>query len=303
MKMQDISFKPIGIVRSPFSDVEGMPIQTIGAVGVKGTVELDSDLGHGLKDLKDFSHIILIYCFHLSRGYSLHVHPFLDDTLRGVFATRVPRRPNAIGLSVVKLTGINGSTLEIEDVDILDQTPVLDIKPFVPSFDNRETQKTGWFAKRAQNASEIRADRRFVDLAHDVVGQHHNRAESRSEQMEKILILGCKKAMDDVCIGCSRCLVAFNRREGEFSRYRGRDAEIIALLNCGDCPGATIVTRLAQVKLWNSPMGEIATKIHLGPCITDHCPHKETLLNKIKAKSGIEVVEGTHPYSPENIFA
>lgn len=121
--------------------------------------------------------------------------------------------------------------------------------------------------------------------------------------MEKILIVGCKKAMDDVCIGCSRCMVGFNRRDGEFSRYKDQEAEIMGLLNCGDCPGATIVTRLAQVKLWNAPMGEVATKIHLGPCITDHCPHKETITNKIRAKSGIEVIEGTHPYKPENIFA
>ena len=121
--------------------------------------------------------------------------------------------------------------------------------------------------------------------------------------MEKILIVGCKKAMDDVCIGCSRCMVGFNRRDGEFSRYKPGEAEIIGLLNCGDCPGATIVTRLAQVKLWNAPMDELATKVHLGPCITDHCPYKETLLNKIKAKSGVEVIEGTHPYKPDNIFA
>ncbi len=121
--------------------------------------------------------------------------------------------------------------------------------------------------------------------------------------MEKILIVGCKRAMDDVCIGCSRCMVAFNRREGEFSRYQGQAAEIIGLLNCGDCPGAAIVTRLAQARLWNDPMGEKATKIHVGPCITDHCPHKEILLEKMRAKSGVEVLEGTHPYKPEDIFA
>ena len=121
--------------------------------------------------------------------------------------------------------------------------------------------------------------------------------------MEKILIVGCKRAMDDVCIGCSRCMVGFNRKEGEFSRYEGQETELIGLLNCGDCPGATIVTRLAQVNLWNKPMGEQVTKIHLGPCITDHCPHKEVITNKIKAKAGVEVIEGTHPYKPDNIFA
>lgn len=121
--------------------------------------------------------------------------------------------------------------------------------------------------------------------------------------MEKILIIGCKKAMDDVCIGCSRCLVGFNRRGGEFSRYPEGEAEVMGLLSCGDCPGAAIVTRLAQVKLWNAPMEEKPTKIHIGPCLTDHCPYAETIIKKIKAKSGIEVIEGTHPYMPADIFA
>ena len=98
-------------------------------------------------------------------------------------------------------------------------------------------------------------------------------------------------------------MVGLNRKEGEFSRYEGQDIELIGLLNCGDCPGATIVTRLAQVNLWNKPMNEQVTKIHIGPCITDHCPHKDVIINKIKAKAGVEVIEGTHPYKPENIFA
>jgi predicted metal-binding protein len=120
--------------------------------------------------------------------------------------------------------------------------------------------------------------------------------------MEKILIVGCKRAMNDYCVACSRCIVGFNRKDGEFSRYRDKDAELIGLLNCGDCPGATVVTRLAQMDLWNRPMGEKVTRIHVGPCIVDHCPHKDTIVSKIKAKSGVEVIEGTHPYKPENIF-
>jgi tRNA (Thr-GGU) A37 N-methylase len=96
-----------------------MPIQPSGAGGVKGAVKLRADLAPGLKDLEGFSHIILIYHFHLSIGYSLEVKPFLDDSLRGVFATKAPRRPNAIGLSVVRLTGISGSTLTVEDVDVV----------------------------------------------------------------------------------------------------------------------------------------------------------------------------------------
>jgi len=121
--------------------------------------------------------------------------------------------------------------------------------------------------------------------------------------MEKILIIGCKRAMDDVCIGCSRCLVGFNRKAGSFSRYEGQDVELMGLLNCGDCPGAAIVPRLAQVSLWNKPLDEQVTKVHIAPCIMDHCPHSEILVKKIKAKAGVEVVEGTHPYIPENIFA
>ncbi|MBW1709753.1 MAG: CGGC domain-containing protein [Deltaproteobacteria bacterium] len=121
--------------------------------------------------------------------------------------------------------------------------------------------------------------------------------------MEKVLIIGCKRAMDDVCIGCSRCMVGFNRREGEFSRYKDEDVELMGLLNCGDCPGSAIVTRLAQVKLWNAPMEEKVTKVHVAPCVIDHCPHKDIIVSKIKAKAGVEVIEGTHPYKPDNIFA
>ena len=302
--MQAIIYKPIGTVRSPFANVEGMPIQPKAASGIKGRIELDPNLEVGLKDLEGFSHIILIYHFHLSRRHSLEVKPFLDDTQRGVFATRVPARPNAIGLSVVKLTGISGSVLAIEEVDVIDGTPLLDIKPFVPDFDNHETQRAGWFAKQAARVTEVKADRRFAS-PRDEEGREPPGGwllESRNQRREKILIVGCKRAMDDVCIGCSRCMVGFNRREGVFSRYEFGKAEVIGLLNCGDCPGATVVTRLSQAKLLKAPMGETTTKIHPGPCITDHCPHKETLLNKMRAKSGIEVIEGTHPYKLENIF-
>ena len=121
--------------------------------------------------------------------------------------------------------------------------------------------------------------------------------------MEKILIIGCHRVMDSVCIACSRCLVAFNRREGEFSRYKDQEAEVLGILSCGDCPGAGIVPRLAQVALWNKPLGEKPTKVHIGPCILDHCPHNETLIKKIEAKAGVEVVRGTHPYIPENVYA
>lgn len=122
-------------------------------------------------------------------------------------------------------------------------------------------------------------------------------------EKEKILIIGCQNAMDTICIGCSRCLVSFNRNEGMFDRYKEKDAELLGLLSCGGCPGPAIITRMIQVKLWNAPLGERPTKIHVAPCIGDHCPYAEDIITKIKVKSGIEVVEGTHPYMPAKVYA
>ena len=159
--MEEIICRPIGIIRSPYKETEGTPIQTTGAKGVGGTAEIVPECAEGLRDLEGFSHIILIYHFHLSKGYSLTVKPFLDDTPRGVFATRAPKRPNAIGISVVRLVKIEGTTLYIEDVDIVDSTPLLDIKPYVPEFDAKEAERTGWLAGRAEKAAETDADERF----------------------------------------------------------------------------------------------------------------------------------------------
>lgn len=147
--MREIRYTPIGIIRSPFKDIEGMPIQPTGARGIAGTVEVKRDYADGLEDLEGFSHIYLIYHFHLSQGYSLKVRPFLDDSMRGVFATRAPRRPNGVGISVVRLVGIEGCVLHIEDLDIVDGTPLLDIKPYVPDFDRREDTRTGWYEHRS----------------------------------------------------------------------------------------------------------------------------------------------------------
>ncbi len=159
--MGKIVYSPIGIIRSPFKTVEGAPIQPVGARGVRGGIEIRREFLAGLKDLDGFSHIILIYHFNLSEGYALEVKPFLDDRLRGVFATRAPKRPNPIGISVVKLIGIEGIFLHIEDVDIVDGTPLLDIKPFVPQFDSRETNLIGWLSGRVQAAEQFKADERF----------------------------------------------------------------------------------------------------------------------------------------------
>jgi len=159
--MRKISYIEIGVIRSPFADVEGMPIQPEGAKGVAGSVELNPEYAEGLKDLEGFSHVLLIYRFHRSEGYSLLVKPFMDSEVRGLFATRAPRRPNPIGISVVRLVRIEGPILYIEDVDILDGTPLLDIKPFVPAFDCREAERIGWLSERADKVSRTRADKRF----------------------------------------------------------------------------------------------------------------------------------------------
>jgi tRNA-Thr(GGU) m(6)t(6)A37 methyltransferase TsaA len=159
--MREIRYTPVGVVHSPFKDVKGMPIQTVGARGVAGTVEIEPRYQDGLKDLEGFSHIILIYHFHRSKGYSLEVRPFMDDDVRGVFATRAPKRPNPIGISVVRVAKVEGCTIFIEDVDVLDGTPLLDIKPFVPEFDVREVERTGWLSKKAGKAHQVKADERF----------------------------------------------------------------------------------------------------------------------------------------------
>jgi len=159
--MKEIKYKPIGIIRSPFKDITGMPIQPTGARGITGTVEVEPEYADGLKDIEGFSHIILVYHFHLSEGCTLEVKPFMDDHLHGVFATRAPKRPNPIGISVVKLVKVEGHILRVEDLDIVDGTPLLDIKPYVPEFDIQKVERTGWLSKRADKAHEVRADERF----------------------------------------------------------------------------------------------------------------------------------------------
>lgn len=156
-----IAFRPIGVIRTPFGDTEGMPVQAVGAVGVRGRIELDPSLVEGLADLDGFSHLILIYQFHQTGAMRLTVTPFLDVRPHGVFATRSPARPNPIGISTVRLVAIEGSELVIEDVDILDGTPLLDMKPYVPGLDDRAGAKTGWYAGRLDTVSEVKADSRF----------------------------------------------------------------------------------------------------------------------------------------------
>jgi len=156
-----MTFKAIGVIRSPFKDLRNMPIQPVAAAGVKGTVEVFREYQPGLKDLDGFSHVILLYHFHRSSGFALRVVPFLDDEPRGLFSTRAPRRPNPIGLSVVRLLKVEDGVLHVENVDILDGTPLLDIKPCVPEFDRPAEIRTGWLEMAKKRASKTKSDGRF----------------------------------------------------------------------------------------------------------------------------------------------
>jgi len=159
--MTTFEYKPIGIVHTPFAEREGMPIQPAGAKGVQGTIELFEEYHDGLKDLDGFSHLILIYHFHQSSGFKMQVTPFMDSTLRGVFSTRAPSRPNPIGLSIVKLNRIEDGVLFVENLDLLDGTPLLDIKPYVPKFDQQTQVKTGWLEQTKSDIIQHKADDRF----------------------------------------------------------------------------------------------------------------------------------------------
>jgi tRNA (adenine37-N6)-methyltransferase len=159
--VDEVAFRPIGVIRTPFADEAGMPIQAVAAAGVAGRIELDPALVEGLADLDGFSHLILIYHLHRVVRPRLTVMPFLDDRSHGIFATRSPARPNPIGLSIVRLVGIDGATIAIEDVDMVDGTPLLDLKPYVPAFDDRPDARIGWFAGRLGPLAEARADDRF----------------------------------------------------------------------------------------------------------------------------------------------
>jgi tRNA-Thr(GGU) m(6)t(6)A37 methyltransferase TsaA len=157
----EIKYIPIGFIHSPFNDLAGMPIQPGGAIGIPGQIHLDPQYTPGLKDLDGFSHVLLIYHLHLVEEANLIVTPFLDTTPRGVFSTRAPKRPNPIGLSVVKLVRVEGHILHIENVDILDGTPLLDIKPYAPQFDGVDRVRTGWLEASKGNVQRKRSDDRF----------------------------------------------------------------------------------------------------------------------------------------------
>ena len=160
--MEGIKYKTIGIIHSTFTEPKGTPIQPEGARGSEGTVEVFPEYAEGLKDIEGFSHIILLYHFHLSREGSLKVKPFMENLFHGVFATRAPARPNPIGISIVQLISVEKNALHIQDVDIVDGTPLLDIKPYVPEFDIRAVKKIGWLEKNIHKLSTSKDDERFI---------------------------------------------------------------------------------------------------------------------------------------------
>lgn len=162
--MDEVTYTPIGVIRTPHAAIAGMPVQNVGAAGVPGTIEVAPEYAAGLRDLGDFSHLILLYHLHRMEGYALTVRPYIagpDGPERRIFATRSPRRPNPLGLTVVRLTAVREATIEVTGVDILDGTPLLDIKPYVPAFDARAAERIGWFTDLIERAAQTRADERF----------------------------------------------------------------------------------------------------------------------------------------------
>jgi tRNA-Thr(GGU) m(6)t(6)A37 methyltransferase TsaA len=157
----NIIFQPIGLIHSPFEEVASMPIQPTSEASQPGTIEIYPPFIQGLKDVDGFSHLILIYHLHMAQGKRLTVTPFLDSVPRGVFATRAPARPNPIGLSIVRLIRVEGAILHVDDLDVLDGTPLLDLKPYVPHFDHRAGVRIGWLERAGTDLTGRVSDDRF----------------------------------------------------------------------------------------------------------------------------------------------
>lgn len=142
--MNGIAYRPIGVIHSPHTDPKATPIQPVFAEGIEGTAEVFPEFADGLNDIEGFSHLFIIFHFHRAGKPKLQVKPYLQDEVRGVFACRAPCRPNGIGFSVCRLVKREGNVLHLADMDILDGTPLLDIKPYVPRFDTRPDAASGW---------------------------------------------------------------------------------------------------------------------------------------------------------------
>lgn len=152
----------IGIIHTPYTTLENMPIQPRGAKEVIGRIEVLPQYADGLRDLDGFSHLYLFYHFHQAKRTALGVVPFMDDTERGVFATRSPLRPNHIGMSIVELKAVHDTMVEVCGIDVLDKTPLLDIKPYIKAFDMVSDSRSGWMQGSLEDVAAKRSDERFV---------------------------------------------------------------------------------------------------------------------------------------------
>jgi tRNA-Thr(GGU) m(6)t(6)A37 methyltransferase TsaA len=163
--MKKIIYKPIGIIHTPFKDATGTPHQPTAGKKVEGIVEIQPEYVEGLDDLEGFSHLILIYHLHLSIGYTLKVKPFMHDYFRGVFATRSPKRPNPIGISVVRLVKVKKGRIYVKGLDIIDGTPLLDIKPYIPD-DRQRVERIGWLSERLNQVRKKMRNRKAIGVTH-----------------------------------------------------------------------------------------------------------------------------------------
>jgi tRNA-Thr(GGU) m(6)t(6)A37 methyltransferase TsaA len=150
-----MQFEPVGVVRSPYRTKREAPIQPRFSEE-EALIEIFGEFAEGLKDIEGFSHIWVLFHFHESEGFDLCTKPYLDDEERGVFACRSPRRPNPIGMSLVKLVGREGNMLRIKGLDMIDGTPVIDIKPYVDFFDEDEEIRIGWLEGKAEKAKQAK---------------------------------------------------------------------------------------------------------------------------------------------------
>lgn len=157
----EVIYRPIGMVHSSFNNLKDMPIQPTSDTSGPGYAEIFPEFVDGLKDLEGFSHIYLLYHFHKVRQTRLQVTPFLDSEQRGIFATRAPSRPNAIGLSLVELVRIEDNRIYVDHLDVLDDTPLLDVKPYVPEFEHLDDVRTGWLEQAKARVRTQKSDARF----------------------------------------------------------------------------------------------------------------------------------------------
>jgi tRNA-Thr(GGU) m(6)t(6)A37 methyltransferase TsaA len=159
---ETITVERIGIIHSPFKELVNMPVQSLGAQSAEGRMVLDERFTEGLRDLDGFSHIYLVYHFHKASRTELQVIPYMDTVKRGVFATRSPLRPAHIGISVVELVNVSGNVLTVRGLDILDGTPLIDIKPYMPQFDCWQNATSGWIQASRPDVERRRSNDRFA---------------------------------------------------------------------------------------------------------------------------------------------